>query len=285
MASEGAAVTLLEAWGGMMSFQLQIYFDFSGYTDMAIGCAKMFGIHLPINFDSPFKTVNRFEYWRRWHMTFARFMRKYVFLPLAHNKRFRLTPIIALLISIILGGIWHGAGVTFIVWGVLNTLLLWINHLWHRLRRRMGHNLSQSTPLGICASVLLTFMSGALAGVFFRAESMEGAIIVLKGVVGMNGVTFAETPGFFGVMQIVWISLLLVVIWLFPNSQQLMGKNISFIYPGAPPQKEKPTTFAHSLVKTFEFRKNIWWAFFIGGLAAFSLAMMTRAERFIYFQF
>ena len=196
---------------------------------MALGCAIMFGIHLPINFDSPYKAINRFEFWRRWHMTFARFMKEQVFLPLAHNKMIRMSPIIALSISVILGGIWHGAGVTFIIWGILHALMLLINHLWRRLKRRMGFNLSQPTRLGICASVLLTFLSGALVGVFFRAESIDAAIIILRGVAGMNGAVFTEQPGFFGTMEAVWILSLLVLVWLFPNSQQLMGEKISFL--------------------------------------------------------
>ena len=285
MASEGVPVTLLESWGGITSFALQIYFDFSGYTDMAIGCAIMFGVRLPVNFDSPFKAVNRFEFWRRWHMTFARFMRNQVFLPLAHNKMIYLNPIIALSISVLLGGIWHGAGVTFIIWGFLHALFLLINHLWHRLKRRLGLNRGQSTRLAICASVLLNFLIGALAGIFFRAESIESAMVVLRGVVGLNGVVFTELPGFFGTMEVVWISALLIIVWLFPNSQQLMAKNIAFLYPGDGPHSKRLSSITNSLVKAFEFRTNIWWALFIGGLAAFSLAMMTRTERFIYFQF
>ncbi|MES9885266.1 MAG: MBOAT family O-acyltransferase, partial [Candidatus Sedimenticola sp. 6PFRAG1] len=121
-------VASLDAWGAALGFQLQIYFDFSGYADMAVGLARMFNINLPINFDSPYRAVNRFDLWRRWHISFGAFMRQYVFFPLARSKRLKIGTMGALMVTTLVSGLWHGVGATFVIWGGLQGLLMAMSH-------------------------------------------------------------------------------------------------------------------------------------------------------------
>ena len=145
---DGAAATaptFFPAWIGALAYTFQLYFDFSGYTDMAIGLALIFGITLPLNFDSPYKAVNIIDFWRRWHMTLARFLRVYLYVPLGGNRKGQPRRYVNLMVTMLLGGLWHGASWTFVFWGGLHGAYLAINHAWHALRRRMGHDLSHST--------------------------------------------------------------------------------------------------------------------------------------------
>ena len=125
----------VDAWVGALAFAFKQYFDFSGYSDMAIGLARMFNIVLPLNFDSPYKPTNIIEFWRRWHMTLSRFLRDYLYFPLGGNRRGGPRRYANLLIVMILGGLWHGAAWTFVLWGTVHGVLLVINHAWHALRR------------------------------------------------------------------------------------------------------------------------------------------------------
>lgn len=128
------AITLFSAWGGALAYTLQLYFDFSGYSDMAIGIAFMFGIKLPINFNSPYKSQSIIEFWRRWHITLSRFLRDYLYITLGGSKKGNVRRYVNLFITMLLGGIWHGAGWTFIIWGMLHGTYLMINHAWRKVR-------------------------------------------------------------------------------------------------------------------------------------------------------
>ncbi len=129
-AQAGAAITLVPAWVGALSYTLQLYFDFSGYSDMAIGLAKMFNIELPLNFWSPYKAGSIIEFWRRWHMTLSRFLRDYVYIPLGGNRGGPVRRYRNLLLTMLVGGIWHGAGWTYVIWGALHGVALAANRLW-----------------------------------------------------------------------------------------------------------------------------------------------------------
>ena len=135
-ASEGASVTFLEAWVGALAYTFQLYFDFSGYSDMAIGLSLLFGVKLPLNFDSPYKAANIIDFWRRWHMTLSRFLRDYLYFPLGGNRKGPARRHLNLLITMVLGGLWHGAGLTFVMWGALHGFYLIVNHAWRRLLLR-----------------------------------------------------------------------------------------------------------------------------------------------------
>jgi len=130
----GATVTFFSAWGGALAYTLQLYFDFSGYSDMAIGIAYMFGIKLPINFNSPYKATSIIDFWRRWHITLSRFLRDYLYFALGGNRKGSIRRYINLFLTMLLGGIWHGAGWTFVIWGMLHGTYLIINHAWRKIR-------------------------------------------------------------------------------------------------------------------------------------------------------
>ncbi|MDH5777937.1 MAG: MBOAT family protein, partial [Gammaproteobacteria bacterium] len=136
-AGNGVSLSFLEAWKGAFAYTFQLYFDFSGYSDMAIGLALMFGIRLPINFNSPYKATNIIEFWRCWHMTLSRFLRDYIYFPLGGNRHGQIRRYTNLLITMLLGGLWHGAAWTFVFWGFLHGIFLAVNHAWHAIQRKI----------------------------------------------------------------------------------------------------------------------------------------------------
>ena len=181
-AQAGAAITLVPAWVGALSYTLQLYFDFSGYSDMAIGLARMFNIELPLNFWSPYKSGSIIEFWRRWHMTLSRFLRDYVYIPLGGNRggegrRYR-----NLLLTMLVGGIWHGAGWTYVAWGALHGTALAANHLWaEHVTRPLRSRLYRT------AAHLATLLVVVCGWVIFRSPSLNAAGRVFAGMSGRNG--------------------------------------------------------------------------------------------------
>ncbi len=184
-------LSFIEAWVGALSYTLQLYFDFSGYSDMAIGLSRMFGVILPLNFHSPYKAVNIIEFWHRWHMTLSRFLRDYLYIPLGGNRRGKGRRYLNLMATMLLGGLWHGANWTFVIWGGLHGVYLVINHAWHAVRRRLGQNPEQplSRPMH-ALSVVLTFVAIVATWVVFRAGNLDTSIEILKAMMGMNGIAF-----------------------------------------------------------------------------------------------
>ncbi|MFZ3018281.1 MAG: MBOAT family protein [Gallionella sp.] len=180
----GTLPTIYEAWAGALAYTLQIYFDFSGYTDMALGIALMFGIRLPINFNSPYKATSIIEFWRRWHMTLSAFLRDYLYIPLGGSRNGKLRRYVNLLATMLLGGLWHGAGWTFVLWGALHGVYLTLNHLW---RETISGRFLNWVPawLGNLAGGVLTFVAVVAAWVVFRAENMAQALVILKAMFGI----------------------------------------------------------------------------------------------------
>ena len=176
-------LTFLEAWATSLSFTLQLYFDFSGYTDMALGSSLLFNIKLPINFNSPYKALSVQDFWRRWHITLSRFMRDYVYIPLGGNRVSEPRLLFNLLLTFLLIGLWHGAGWTFVVWGLLHGCALILGRLWKKTHVNFPRPLSW----------FLTFSFVNAAWVFFRARTFTDAIKVLTGMCGMNGVVLPES--------------------------------------------------------------------------------------------
>ncbi|MGR9037820.1 MAG: MBOAT family O-acyltransferase, partial [Gammaproteobacteria bacterium] len=154
-ADAGIQLTLFEAWTGALAYTFQLYFDFSGYSDMAIGLAMMFGIRLPLNFNSPYKATNIIEFWRRWHMTLSRFMRDYIYIPLGGNKKGLVGRHLNLMITMLLGGLWHGAGWNFMFWGGLHGFYLIANHFW----RSFFTGKAATSGMGRGFGWLLTFVA------------------------------------------------------------------------------------------------------------------------------
>lgn len=188
------ALTLFESWGAALSYTLQIYFDFSGYSDMAIGLALMIGVTLPMNFASPYKARNIAEFWRRWHMSLSRFLRDYLYIPLGGNRQGLARQQINLMITMLLGGLWHGANWTFVIWGGLHGLYLMLYHAWRRAMARWSPGFDRSgvaralTPL----AWLTTFFAVVVAWVFFRSTDLDASLSMLRGMTGQNGALLPE---------------------------------------------------------------------------------------------
>jgi alginate O-acetyltransferase complex protein AlgI len=174
-AAAGKVVSVVEAWQATLAFSFQIYFDFSGYTDMALGLALLFGIVLPANFDRPYRATSIQDFWRRWHMTLSRFLRDYLYIALGGSKHGLPRQIWALFATMALGGLWHGAGLTFVAWGAAHGLALIAALLW----RRAGWPMP--APLGW----FLTFLFVTLCWVLFRATNFEAALAIYKGLFGL----------------------------------------------------------------------------------------------------
>lgn len=171
-------LTFTEAWLTSLSYTMQLYFDFSGYTDMAIGAALMFNIDIPANFNSPYRSLNIREFWRRWHITLSRFLRDYIYIPLGGNRHGEYRTLTNLMLTFLIGGLWHGAAWTFVFWGFLHGAAMCIHRLWMKTGIRMSKAMA----------FLVTFNFINIAWVFFRARDWDNAISVLRGMAGMNGI-------------------------------------------------------------------------------------------------
>ncbi|WP_309246667.1 MBOAT family O-acyltransferase [Ramlibacter montanisoli] len=179
----GAQPMLFEAWVGALAYTLQLYLDFSAYSDMAIGLSLMFNVRLPLNFDSPYKATSIIDFWRRWHMTLSRFLRDYLYIPLGGGRAGNARRYANLMTTMVLGGLWHGAGWTFVVWGTLHGCYLLVNHAWRAFRRR--HGWGEGGRAAALAAGALTFLAVVVGWVFFRADSMASAVTMLQGMTGM----------------------------------------------------------------------------------------------------
>lgn len=186
MADQGTAMPMEAAWLGAIAYTFQIYFDFSGYCDMALGLALMFGIRLPINFNSPYRSLSIVEFWRRWHITLSRFLRDYLYIPLGGNKSGMFGTRGNLAITMLLGGLWHGAGWNFIIWGALHGGYLMINHVWSGSRLGQGTRAIIHPYVYASFAWSITMVAVIFAWVFFRAETFTGATIILQAMFGMN---------------------------------------------------------------------------------------------------
>jgi D-alanyl-lipoteichoic acid acyltransferase DltB (MBOAT superfamily) len=186
-ASHGYAPGLVEAWGAALAFGLQLYFDFSAYSDMAVGLSKMFGIALPVNFESPYKAKSIIEFWRRWHITLSRFLRQYLYFPLGGNRHGTLRRHANLLVTMVLGGLWHGAAWTFVAWGALHGVALMINHAWRDVRSRLGRGPDWLRKIEVAIGAIATFVAVFAGWVLFRAEDLSSAVAILRGMSGLNG--------------------------------------------------------------------------------------------------
>ena len=198
-AAAGTAPKLADAWLGAIAFTVRIYFDFSAYSDMAIGVARIFGFILPLNFFSPYRADSIIEFWRRWHITLSRFLRDFLYVPLGGNRRGRFRRYANLMVVMLLGGLWHGANWTYVVWGGLHGLYLGINHLWRDLGLpRLPRWLAW--PLTLTAVVF--------AWVPFRAPDLATIASVWAGMLGLNGIAIWPGLPFAEVLARAWPDLI-----------------------------------------------------------------------------
>ncbi len=175
-----------DAWGAVLCYTFQLYFDFSGYSDMAIGAALLFNIRLPVNFNSPYKALDIQDFWRRWHITLSRWLRDYLYIPLGGNRKGASRTMVNLFITFLLAGLWHGAGWTFVTWGALHGAALAGHRIWQARGWRMP----------AAAGWFLTFLFVTVAWVFFRAPSMAQALRLLGGMVSLDSAAMAQLRGF-----------------------------------------------------------------------------------------
>ena len=295
---QGILLNFFEAWIGALAYTFQLYFDFSGYSDMAIGIARMFTIRLPLNFNSPYKAQSIIDFWRRWHITLSRFLRDYLYISLGGNRKGLLRRYLNLMITMVLGGLWHGAGWTFILWGALHGAYLVVNHLFIKTKKYFNP-FFYSCLIFRSLSVIVTFLCVVVAWVFFRSNSIAGALNIIKSMTGLNGISFPSVlSGRLGELEfwlmkygvnfdgfsknklisfdgIIWIFILLFFVWGLPNTQEIMAKF-------------KPVLTTYMNVK--EHRLIFWypkkiWAIGIGLIATLSILSLNRISEFLYFQF
>ncbi len=188
-AGQNQTLSMAEAWAGSLAYTFQLFFDFCGYSDMAIGMARIMGVRLPMNFRSPYKSSSIIDFWRRWHITLSRFLRDYLYIPLGGSRGGKLKRYRNLMATMVLGGLWHGAGWTFVMWGTLHGLYLMINHGW-RAWRGSGESTAKLSLWSRFWPTALTFLSVVLAWIFFRAETFSGALVILKAMVGFGSGIF-----------------------------------------------------------------------------------------------
>jgi D-alanyl-lipoteichoic acid acyltransferase DltB (MBOAT superfamily) len=308
------------AWLGVTAYTLQIYFDFSGYSDMAIGIARLFGIRLPANFDSPLRASSIIDYWLRWHITLSRFLTAYIYNPLLlrltrariasgkpalGGKNATFSAFLTLLafptiVTMAVSGLWHGAGYTFIVWGLLHGAFLTVNHGWRLLKAKRSKTPVRHDQPGGFWSWLLTFVCVVVAMVFFRAPTMHGAWGILTGIVGGNGIGFpasifdhlgplakllATTGGtaetwwgaidFF--MLVAWTASLLALALLFPNSAQILARY-------------EPALGLRSSAVQGRLARLVWtpslkWAIAVAVVAYAAILRLGGPSEFLYWQF
>ena len=291
--------SLLLAWGGMLAYTFQLYFDFSGYSDMAIGLSFLFGIRLPLNFNSPYKSASIVEFWRRWHMTLSRFLRDYLYIALGGNRRGKVRRYANLMITMLLGGLWHGAGWNFVIWGGLHGSYLAINHAWTAVANRWRFPLQSAAWTAI--ATIITFVAVCFAWVFFRAPDLTTSWMIVQGMVGGFGVGLPDTLGnHMGAFQPIlkdigitfflgggarffatwgWVVFAACIAFFMPNTQQLT-------------RRFEPVLASHAVSDTVSgwLAGIAWaptrrWAFFIGMLTVASLLSLHHPSQFLYFQF
>jgi len=321
-AEQGQSLGLIQAWLGALAYTLQIYFDFSGYSDMAIGLARMFGIKLPANFNSPLKASSIIDFWSRWHMTLTRFLTAYAYTPLVmrmtRNRMARgqavlgrnqrsVGAFVALvawpsMATMFLSGLWHGAGVTFIVWGLLHGGYLIINHGWRLWRPKWDKATYERwmKPLGF----VLTLGAVVVAMVFFRAKSMAGALHMLQGMAGLDGVTLptavlarmgslGEWLAQAGVVAdlssgaafqsaTLWVVALLLAATMLPNSLEAM-KRFEPALGFQPPAGA--TRGAGKTREAWAAHLTAGWAAWVALLMLLGVLSLNRISEFLYWQF
>jgi len=304
-ADAGSTIMFFEAWVGALAYTLQLYFDFSAYCDMAIGLSLMLNIRLPMNFNSPYKATSIIDFWRRWHMTLSAFLRDYLYFPLGGNRKGPARRYINLIATMLLGGLWHGAGWTFVIWGGLHGLYLMVNHGWRELKDRLGW--SDGGRIAKLGAVFLTFLAVIVAWVFFRAETFSGAWTLLAGMAGMKGISLPSSfeskleflslgsqiilyEGFSPITNVsikksaAFIMLGLAMVWLLPNMREMFSHYKSTWEDVSGKLAESQTS---RLTRIMIWKKTLITASFLGALFSVILIYMVAGNpsEFLYFQF
>lgn len=259
-------VSFFEAWIGSLGYAMQLYFDFSGYSEMAIGLGLMFNLSLPINFNSPYKATSIIDFWRRWHITLSTFLKNYLYIPMGGNREGEAKRMNNIILTMLIGGLWHGAGWTYIIWGGLHGIYLILNHFWRKTGLSMPSLLAW----------LVTFISVVIAWVFFRANNVHDAFSLLQAMFGFKGIilpiSYERSLAFLtrygihfgevqflkaGTIEFLLITLISIVAAFIKDSNQYIT----------------------------EFYPNWKWATIVSLLFVYALLGLTRVSEFLYFQF
>lgn len=320
----GGDASLFPAWIAAVGFTLQIYFDFSGYTDMALGLARCFGVRLPPNFDSPLKASSIIDFWLRWHMTLTRFLTAYLYNPLVlWLTRRRLAAGKSVLggrtaqiggayfhllagptiLTMLISGLWHGAGYVFLLWGLLHGIYLSVNHAWRIVGPRMWRDKTAYSRFMRPAGLIVTFLAVVVAMVLFRSPSVGTATELLQGMVGLNGIHLPQqifdrlgpltpllssivvpspTVGGSGaqfVTTIIWIIGLLTIALALPNSLEILSR-----FEPAIGVKHRPEALA-GWAKALEWRPSLPWALAMSAVAVSAVIGLGGKSEFLYWQF
>lgn len=285
-ASFAEKVTPLECWCGALSYTFQLYFDFSGYSDMAIGISKLFNFNLPFNFNSPYKSTSIIDFWKRWHISLSNFLRDYLYIPLGGNRKGVMRRYINIFITMFLGGVWHGANLTFVFWGAYHGVLICLNHLW----RSFFKSPSQYFQIRFL-NTIFTFLLVVVGWVIFRSKDMQTSLYFLKrmfyfpdylnipsgwsgsfhklGIIPMDyGLQFVEMPYFSGKYHLILLCTLGCICFFFKNTQELIVPNV----------QAKKTRF-------YNWQPNHRWAVVIIIISFYSIFKIGSASEFLYFQF
>lgn len=260
MFTEPEALSFFEAWTAALSYSFQLYFDFSGYSDMAVALALMLNINLPVNFDSPYKSTSIIDFWRRWHISLGCWIRDYIYIPLGGSREGEIKKIRNVILAMLFTGIWHGMGLTFILWGVLHGIMLAVNHQWRRL----------NIKLPVIIAWPLTFTCVIFCWVIFRAGSLDEAAKIFSAMTDLNNivvpVSLSKYLGFLKQYGIAFgelggdkklLAVLMPIVLLCPNSNYIIRK----------------------------FRANIFWLVVVLVLAFASFMNFSGITDFLYFQF
>ncbi len=311
--SQDVSLSFVEAWTGILAHTLRLYFDFSGYSDMAIGVARMFGIKLPLNFDSPYKTTSISQFWSHWHMTLTRFFRDYLYLPLSRWLKTwplgkgqiaqqRATAINAF-VGLSVTGLWHGAGWNFLAWGALHGIYFIVYHQWRDFLKSKGKNLKESAWWSHLISWFLTFFAWMFALVLTRTENIDQTSSMWRSMLGFNGISLPTSLennfsfltnfgfNFSGLMPNIYVNpseiiqliiILLIIVLFTPNTQQWMGQYKPAVdyYAGRIKGKWKANIW-----KRLQWQPSSVFAFISSLLLIISLFSLYQEQPFIYFQY
>ncbi len=276
-AAGGQGLHFQDAWAGVLAYTFQIYFDFSGYSDMAIALGMMFGIVLPQNFNSPYKAQNIADFWRRWHITLSRFLRDYLYIPLGGNRRGEFRRYANLIVTMALGGLWHGAAWTFVLWGLFHGAGLAVYHGWETLWKKISPGGAPWLPawLSIPASRAATLLFVVMAWVLFRSANVATARHLFTAMFGgatvPTGAPMLVKPGTW-----LWLGFLLAFVWSLPNTGEIMERYLR-------PAKSAEAVPAPR--RWFGWQMSPRWALLTGLLLAASILGLSHAGEFLYYNF
>jgi alginate O-acetyltransferase complex protein AlgI len=322
-AASGVNISLLMAWVAAIGFTLQIYFDFSGYTDMALGLARLFGIRLPQNFNSPLQASSIIDFWLRWHMTLTRFLTAYIYNPLTlwltrrrmaggrpllagHNTTlgaFLYLLMFPIVLTMLISGLWHGAGYGFVVWGLLHGVYLTINHAWRLIRPRFWSDQITYERFMQPMGWVLTFTSVAASMVFFRSSTITSAIDMISGLIGLNGIALplviydylgplagwlhhvgvtSLPPELWSgrefLIAVMWIVVLIFIALACPNTLEILA-------PYEPALGVKPPTADLRRGRLIKWNASLPWAILVSFMAAIAILSIRGESEFLYWQF